>query len=246
MRNEVLNLGFSAEETERTAHTERIGPDTIAGRQRGSWNPQNFEREQIRGLVRQVFFSDPVQPVRQIVMSAIDPDTNVRSICRKVGEALILETTGSVAVIGAYPQIFRKAESDNAGETSRENLEDLEDQTSPLRRQAIRVRGNLWLVGAPDIDGHRNSTASLQSYLGAVRTEFEYSILESPPAGESDLATAMAQFADGVILVLSANRTRRFRARRIQQILENAKARLLGTVLNDRQFPIPESIYRRL
>jgi hypothetical protein len=241
MRDEVLNLGFSrAAESERTIHTARTEPELVAGRQRSGWTPQNFAREQIRGLVRQVFFSDPVRPVRQIVLSAIDPETNVRNICRKIGETLILETTGSVAVIGAYPQIFRKPES---GETNRENLE---DQSSPLRRQAIRVRGNLWLVGAPDTDGDRNSTATLQSYLGAVRTEFEYSILESPPAGESDLATAMAQFADGVILVLSANRTRRFRARRIQQTLENAKARLLGTVLSDRQFPIPESIYRRL
>jgi Mrp family chromosome partitioning ATPase len=56
----------------------------------------------------------------------------------------------------------------------------------------------------------------------------------------------MAQFADGIILVLSAHRTRRVVARRIKEVLEETKARVLGTVLTDRVFPIPEGIYRRL
>jgi receptor protein-tyrosine kinase len=79
-----------------------------------------------------------------------------------------------------------------------------------------------------------------------VRREFEYSIVEAPPAGESNEATAMAQFADGIILVVSAQRTRRAAALKIKASLEAAKIRLLGTVLSDRLFPIPEKIYRRL
>jgi Mrp family chromosome partitioning ATPase len=56
----------------------------------------------------------------------------------------------------------------------------------------------------------------------------------------------MAQFADGIILVLSALRTRRATALRAKEMLEGAHARLLGTILTDRVFPIPESLYRRL
>jgi Mrp family chromosome partitioning ATPase len=56
----------------------------------------------------------------------------------------------------------------------------------------------------------------------------------------------MAQFADGIILVLSAQRTRRIMARKIKGMLEAAQARILGTVLSDRVFPIPDGIYRRL
>jgi len=57
---------------------------------------------------------------------------------------------------------------------------------------------------------------------------------------------ATAQFADGIILVVSAHRTRRIAARKIKEVLEAAQARILGTVLSDRIFPIPEGIYRRL
>jgi Mrp family chromosome partitioning ATPase len=56
----------------------------------------------------------------------------------------------------------------------------------------------------------------------------------------------MAQFADGTVLVLSADRTRRVAARKIKEKLDGANARLLGVILSDRVFPIPEAIYRRL
>src|SRR5271165_7048122 len=76
----------------------------------GGWNPANFAREQIQGLVRQVFFSNPARPVRQVVFSAAEPETDVRTICRRVGEALALETPGSVAVVGGYPQLLQDVE----------------------------------------------------------------------------------------------------------------------------------------
>jgi Mrp family chromosome partitioning ATPase len=56
----------------------------------------------------------------------------------------------------------------------------------------------------------------------------------------------MGQLADGIVLVLSAERTRRVTARNMKDRIEGAHARVLGTVLCDREFPIPEKIYRRL
>lgn len=207
----------------------------------GGWNPEDFAREQIRGLVRQVFFSHAGRPVRQVVFSALDPETDVRLICRQVGESLARETEGSIAIVGEYPQLLLDAEIYEAKGT--ECL--AQDASTPLRQTATRVGGNLWLApGAGKNEGI--ATASLHSYLGNVRRQFEYSLVVAPPAGESNVATAMAQFADGIILVLSASHTRRAAARKIKEALEGAQARLLGTVLSDRTFPIPERIYRRL
>ena len=206
------------------------------------WNQEAFAQEQIRGLVRQVFFSNVERPVRQVVFSPLEAETDVRSICRRVGEALALEGAGSVAVVGEYPRALSGTES---------YQEDLPDRTGSegaeaLRQAATRVRSNLWLVPAPGRGGDRGTVAMVHSFLGGIRTEFEYSIVEGPPATESNEATAMAQFADGIILVLSAHRTRRIMARRIKEALEVARVRILGTVLSDRVFPIPEGIYRRL
>jgi Mrp family chromosome partitioning ATPase len=116
----------------------------------------------------------------------------------------------------------------------------------PIRHGAKRLRNNLWLL--PPNEGGEDgvSMSSTQAQLSDLRREFEYSIVEARPAGESDEAMAMAQFADGIILVLSARHTRRATALKIKEALVAAEANLLGTVLSDREFPIPERIYRRL
>jgi hypothetical protein len=215
---------------------EDVRPDSRTVAVAAGWNPEDFGREQIRSLVRQVFFAKRERLVRQVVFSAFDPQTDVKSICLRVGVALALETEGSVTVVGDHPQILRDTET---------NLPKI-DGSVPLRQAATRLRGNLWLVPGSAKDESRRATPSLHSYLGEMRKEFEYSILEGPPAGESNETAAMAQFADGIILVLSAHRTRRIVARKAKERLEAGQARILGVVLTDRVFPIPEGIYRRL
>jgi len=204
------------------------------------WNPESYGRQQIQGLVRQVFFSDSERPIRQVVFSATDPETNVRAICRRVGEAVALETSRPVAVMGECPRLVQDGDGQIPGDGFRQGT------VPPLRRIATRVRGNLWLVPGAGRPGDPVPNTVLRSYLGEMRREFEYSIVEGPAAGESDEAMAMAQFADGIVLVLSAQRTRRVTARKIKDALDGVHAHLLGTVLSDREFPIPEGIYRRL
>lgn len=215
---------------ERVCAEEKVVPQT-------GWNQDNFAREQVRGLVQQVFLSSAEKPVRQIVVSAVDPESDVRNICRLVGEALALETMASIAVAGEYPQSLLDAEIAEPAAL---------DGHTPLRQSATRLRGNLWLVPAIAKVGDRGATSLLLSYLGELRREFEYSVVEAPIAGDSNEATTMAQLADGIILVLSALHTRRIAARNIKQTLDAAHARILGTILSDRDFPIPQSIYRRL
>ena len=205
-----------------------------------SWNPENFAREQIRGLVRQVFFSSAASPVRQVVFSAVDADTDVRSICRKVGEALALETAENIAVAGNFPQLLHKP--GNAASSP----DPATDRDAHPAQNAILHRPNLWLVPLADYEAAAPSTAALHSRLCKLRAEFAYSVVEAPSVGMSNEATTIAQLADGIILILSAERTRRARAFTIKERLEAARVRILGTVLSDREFPMPEGIYRRL
>lgn len=230
---------FQSPDSTSTAEPEEPRPERTLRLARG-WNPEAFAQEQIRGLVRTVFFSSAARPVRQVVLSAVEAETDVRNICRCVGETLAQETLSHVAVVGDDWQVLHDV-----------NHEPWSDQPAalpgmPLRRIATRSRSNLWFLPGAANRGGPDSTASLRSYLGEVRREFEYSIVEGRSAGESNETAVMAQVADGIILVLSAERTRRAAARRVKEVLEGAQANLLGTVLSDRVFPVPEAIYRRL
>lgn len=201
---------------------------------RERWNPQGFAREQIRGLVRRLFRTAQPRPLRQVVFSAIDPQTDAAEICRSVGEVLALETAKDVAVAGAGLDIT------SAGELVMYSSE----TGRPLREMGVQVRRNLWHLPL-EVSGSEGSPESLHRYITAVRSEFEYSIIAAPAAISSQ-TMSLAQLADGIVLVLSAQYTRREQARKIKATLEEADARLLGMVLSDREFPIPEKIYRRL
>lgn len=215
------------------AGAEQVEPETKTAPPSEGWNPQEFAREQIRGLVRQLFQTARARPVRQVVFSAVDPQTDTVEICRSVGEVLALETTMDVAVAGAG------LEGAKAGELFVCSTE----MRSPLREGGTQIRRNLWHLPL-GVSRSEESAASLHRYISQVRREFEYSIVAAPAIASRTMA--LGQLADGMVLVLSAQHTRREQARRIKAMLEEAQARLLGMVLTDREFPIPERIYRRL
>jgi hypothetical protein len=217
-------------------------------RDQEEWSPERFAHEQIRGLVRQVFFSGAAQPVRQVVFSAIEAQTDVTYLCRLVGEALASQIRGSVVILtrdepmpketwheDVKPEVFRPRAA--------------EPVPLPLRDIAERVRANLWMLTESKALESRSGVpapTALYSRLCELRSEFDYSIVQGPAAGLSSEATVLGQLTDGIVLVLTAYKTRRAAAKKITEMLANTRTRVLGTVLVDRTFPIPSALYRRL
>ena len=86
----------------------------------------------------------------------------------------------------------------------------------------------------------------VQSWISGLPAEFAHVVISAPPVGLYADAALLAREADGVVLVLEANATRWRTARKAKQALKAPNVRVLGTVLNNRTFPIPEKIYRFL
>jgi receptor protein-tyrosine kinase len=212
-------------------------PATTDLRHAAGWDKQKFAQEQIRGMMLQIFFSSGATPTRHVIFSATEAENDVHSICLQVGESLALETLGNIAVVGQYPQICQTIANDGNSNCR-----------SELHKRSTRLRSNLWLVPptGSGLEPRDVSAASRHAFLSDLRSQFEYSIVAGPPAREWNQAAAMGQLADGVVLVLSAQRTRRIAARNLKEAMEAAQARILGTVFTDRDFPLPESLYRRL
>jgi hypothetical protein len=225
---------FNSPDVARDAQRVEIRSDAWNLHRASVWNPEAFAQEQIVGLVRRVFFSGPERPVRQVILSAVETETDVRSLSHRVAEVLAGETVGSVAVAESGDAMLGDATG------SRESREG----KGRLGQIATQLRRNLWLL--PARGEEPVTAASLNQYLSEIRREFEYSVIAARSLGESTEAMAMSQFADGIILVLSARHTRRAVARWIKESLEGSRARVLGAVLSDRLFPIPEAVYRRL
>jgi len=79
-----------------------------------------------------------------------------------------------------------------------------------------------------------------------LRDAFDYILIDAPPLNQYAEAIGLGQLADGLVLVLEANATRRESALRVTEMLRAAQVQVLGAVLNKRTFPIPQSLYHRL
>jgi hypothetical protein len=218
------------------ASQDTMKPRSALFREKAAWSPENFAREQIRGLVRQIFFSSRIPPVKQVVFSATEPQIDIAGICEKVGWALTQETSASIAVVGCEHQFPAIGARDSR-------------RLSPLKARSTHIASNLWRVwgvGSLEEGGEFRSTRYWLSGLSELRGEFEYAVIHGPPAGVSSEAALLGQLADGIVLVLGAHSTRRVTARRVKEMLAAAEVTILGSVLCERTFPIPAGIYQRL
>ena len=79
-----------------------------------------------------------------------------------------------------------------------------------------------------------------------LRHSFDYVIFDSAPIVGYPETQTLCSKVDGVIMVITYNKTRSHAAIRTKKELEDAGANILGVVINRRKYYIPDWIYRRL
>ena len=209
-----------------------------------TWNSTSFAQEQIRGLARQVFCPQGSKTVRQVVFSPVDPEMDIGPICVEIGLALSRQVSGTTCLVEASAK-----SAELGGFFERNDLDLVSDYKDSLRDPSREFSNQLWFVPKPVfLEGEANewSADDLSSRLAELRQAFDYTVVYGPPAATCSEAVLLAGLCDGMVLVVQASSTRRATARRVKEKLQSANARLLGVVLSERTFPIPEAIYRRV
>jgi Mrp family chromosome partitioning ATPase len=86
----------------------------------------------------------------------------------------------------------------------------------------------------------------MKERLNEIRKEFDYVVMNAPPLTAFADGMVLGRLLDGVVLVLDASTTRREAAVRVTESLRTTNIPILGAVLNNRTFPIPAAVYKRL
>lgn len=204
----------------------------------------NLCSEEILRLVRSVFLSTNGHAPRQVVFCGVTGESGSSSVCARAGRALAANGTKSVCVVDANVRSHRLSTifGDNGAISS-------SDKSASAREQCVPVGDNLWLAGIGllgDVRGALLSTDGLKHRIAQLSGSFDYVLIDAPGANISGDAAILGQIVGAAILVVEANSTRRFTARSAKLALEAAGVRLLGSVLHNRTFPIPEKLYKRL
>ncbi len=79
-----------------------------------------------------------------------------------------------------------------------------------------------------------------------LKKQFDHIIIDTPPIISVTDAGIVGAQADGVLMVIQAGRTQRGIVRRAIELLHQSHARILGHVLTNVEYHLPEYIYRYL
>ncbi|MEH7239555.1 CpsD/CapB family tyrosine-protein kinase [Bacillus sp. JJ1562] len=76
---------------------------------------------------------------------------------------------------------------------------------------------------------------AMDQFLTEVKNHFDIVIFDTPPVLVVTDAQVLANKTDGVVMVVSSNKTENDAALKAKELLMNAKAKLLGVVLNNKK-----------
>jgi len=206
-------------------------------------------REEEVKLIERVFLIPGENAPRVVAFLGVETPGGAAGICARAGQNLTEKTGLPVCLVDAdlnAPALYDYFDLGN----HRFALAAASAQGGAVRDHTQGSdRPNLFLISAGHaVAGPPPSWKSGMwlSRLNELRREFQYILIAGPPTTRQGDAILLALCTDGVILVLESQLTRRETARAVKQNLDAANVAILGAVLNNRTFPIPESIFRKL
>jgi capsular exopolysaccharide synthesis family protein len=101
-------------------------------------------------------------------------------------------------------------------------------------------------VNRPSQPAELLGSAKMKELIAAVRNRYDYVFFDCPPIVPVADATILGPMCDGILMVVQAGRTQRGIITHAQDRLNIAKARILGYVMTNIEYHIPEYIYRYL
>jgi Mrp family chromosome partitioning ATPase len=202
--------------------------------------------EDMVGLYRSIKQALPDRPRQIVEVIAANHGEGVSTIARGLAQAAALMGNARTLICDASPERanFRYFKLSPPQDT----LNDLALKTATLADVLVDVpRPGISLCALSD-PGSGNRVAVnvdlLDPVLAMLRERFDLIVIDAPPTNHSVLGAALAKKADGVVLVIEAERTRTPIAAAALQSIQINNGKTLGVVLNKRRFHIPRFVYR--
>ncbi len=86
----------------------------------------------------------------------------------------------------------------------------------------------------------------MKDFLATVRSKFDHIIIDMPPIIAVTDAGIVGPQVDGVLMVIQAGRTQRGIIKRSEELLNQSHSKIIGHVLTNIEYHLPEYIYRYL
>ena len=174
--------------------------------------------------MQRLFFRGGHASAPKIVsFSGIARDDRSSWICARAAEYLASQGDTSVCLVDANfssPRLHNHYDIAN-----RSGLAAALTTDGPIRAFATQLPiKNLWLMPSgsakPELEANM---AHCRARFAELREEFGHVLVSAPPLARESEATLMGQLADGIVLIVEANQSRRDSIRQVKEQLETAQ-----------------------
>ena len=229
---------------------ERRNEQPPSDRSDGRLDLERLAEEETLRLVYKLFVTPDDRTQHVVLFAGVERDNGCAGICLRVARTLANLQPGPVCLVDGNlrsPWLHELVGADcryglvSAGGFGHTSV------TAFARPLCADTTNNLWGLpsGSSALDPATLLTpARVQPRLRELRTRFEHILICAPPADLHAESVALGKAVDGVVLVVSANGTRRDAVARVKSRFDDLGVPMLGVVLNDRTYPIPQSLYR--
>lgn len=183
--------------------------------------PEDLSNDPLFSLAQQLFFPASGSPRRSVFLVAVDANSRPVALCQNLGSSLAKASGKDVAIVHAS----------NVG--------------SQCPKEPVALSDGVWQISSdsirPEFGGEDDWKHSPPKQLVSTYEYFLFSASVSD--GEFPIFCGLC---DAAVLLVKANITRRAAALNAKDVLQRHRVKVIGTILDQRTLPIPESIYRRL
>lgn len=182
------------------------------------------------------------QPLQIIQVASSVPGENASAVARSLAEVFADDPAGPTLLVDLVGDSVKEAPSGRG-------LFDLVLNGGGNLEEYVTNVGSLYVMGKgsnKDCPTYMWKSERMKNLMKELRARFTRVVFHVSPVLASGDAVNLARLADGIVIVVRADSTRREVVMRAIELLAEAKGRVLGAVLTDRKQVIPQSIYRRI
>lgn len=198
-------------------------------------NPRSPVAEAYHSLRTNLEFSSPDKPLRSMVVTSAGSEEGKSTTLANL--AVTMAQAGKKVILvdcdlrrPSLHQIFHALNSSGLSDLVRDEslLANPPLQETPIANLKLLTSGQL-----PPNPSELLGSRRMDEIIAALLSRADMLLFDAPPIIAVTDAALLSAKVDGVLLVVSAGKTKREHARKARALLEKVNARLIGTVLNN-------------
>jgi len=198
-------------------------------------------------LADQIYLLVKDNNLKSILITAISPLEGSAKLIANLGKYLSQEAHHKIFIVDANLKMPSLHTIFNI--PGKLGLADVLEGKAALEKVTVKINDNLLILPAGETSLNPTtllSSSRMRDVVNTAREKSEILFIDYADLRAIKNMRVLSAIVDGIALVVSEGKTRRPVIKALITPLEQSKANIIGTILNNRTFVIPKIIYERL